>query len=145
MTCQMCSPVFVAERKIMQGQTRAKRTSILHSAHGSLAGGETVFPLEGEDGFEVLKHIDYRSCKDGFKVKDYILQSFLQQAFLVSLLTRQIIGEAKSDARYSKPVCVNLLSTRDRQSALSDILSCAVPSEERGCSDVHEHSPQWNI
>lgn len=32
-------------------------------------GGETVFPLEGPNGMEVLKHIDYRSCKDGYKYK----------------------------------------------------------------------------
>jgi len=32
-------------------------------------GGETVFPLEGEDGLERLKGIDYKRCDLGFKYK----------------------------------------------------------------------------
>ena len=32
-------------------------------------GGETVFPLEGKHGMDRLPHIDYRSCKDGYKVR----------------------------------------------------------------------------
>ncbi|KAL4447546.1 hypothetical protein ABPG75_004765 [Micractinium tetrahymenae] len=32
-------------------------------------GGETTFPLEGEDGLERLQGIDYRSCDLGIKVK----------------------------------------------------------------------------
>ena len=31
-------------------------------------GGQTVFPLEGQTGLDRLSKIDYRSCKDGFKV-----------------------------------------------------------------------------
>ena len=31
-------------------------------------GGETIFPLEGKDGMDRLKGIDYRSCDVGFKV-----------------------------------------------------------------------------
>ena len=31
-------------------------------------GGETVFPLEGKHGMDRLPHVDYRSCKDGYKV-----------------------------------------------------------------------------
>jgi hypothetical protein len=33
-----------------------------------IAGGETIFPLEGPDGMKVLQYIDYRSCKDGYMV-----------------------------------------------------------------------------
>mmetsp|Transcript_7205 Transcript_7205/g.18607 ORF Transcript_7205/g.18607 Transcript_7205/m.18607 type:complete len:365 (+) Transcript_7205:240-1334(+) len=32
-------------------------------------GGETVFPLEGEDGMQRLRGIDYKSCDMGFKYK----------------------------------------------------------------------------
>ena len=32
-------------------------------------GGETVFPLEGQHGLDRLNKVDYRSCKDGFKVR----------------------------------------------------------------------------
>ncbi len=33
------------------------------------AGGETVFPLEGEHGLDRLPTINYRSCDQGLKVK----------------------------------------------------------------------------
>ena len=34
-------------------------------------GGETVFLLEGEDGLERLKTIDYKACDTGIKARKW--------------------------------------------------------------------------
>ena len=41
-------------------------------------GGETVFPLEGQHGLDRLNKIDYRNCKDGFKVRATPHQAFMR-------------------------------------------------------------------
>jgi hypothetical protein len=43
-------------------------------------GGETVFPLEGAQGLERLRGIDYKRCDMGFKVGSASRCSFARYA-----------------------------------------------------------------
>ena len=61
-------PVFCLTRQWLQMAT------VLFYLTDVEEGGETVFPLEGKHGMDRLPHIDYRSCKDGYKVRQCSIQ-----------------------------------------------------------------------